>query len=78
MLQMDRQMDMFQGVFAALKQWQFVSRIIFADVTVEYPPLQVVFIFFDTSTYDEIERDVKVSWLGSNIELWVVATRDQT
>ena len=38
----------------------FVSRIIFADVTVEYPPLQVVFIFFDTSTFDEIERDVKV------------------
>ena len=38
----------------------FVSQIIFADVTVEYPPLQVVVIFFDTSTYDEIERDVKV------------------
>ena len=29
-------------------------------VTIEYPPLQVVSIFFDTASYDEIERDVKV------------------
>ena len=30
-------------------------------VTFEYAPLQVVYIFFDTATYDEIERDVKVT-----------------
>ena len=31
------------------------------DSTVEYAPLQVVQIYFDTATYDEIERDVKVT-----------------
>ena len=33
----------------------------FSGVSVEYSPLQVVYIFFDTATYDEIERDVKVN-----------------
>ena len=32
------------------------------DGTVEFAPLQVVFVFFDTATYDEIERDVKVTF----------------
>ena len=27
----------------------------------DYPPLQLVQIYFDTATYDEIERDVKVT-----------------
>ena len=27
----------------------------------QHTPLEEVFIFFDTATYDEIERDVKVS-----------------
>ena len=26
----------------------------------DHSPLEEVFIFFDTATYDEIERDVKV------------------
>ena len=29
--------------------------------TIEYAPLKLVQIFFDTATYDEIERDVKVT-----------------
>ena len=33
----------------------------FSDVSVGYSPLQVVYVFFDTATYDEIERDVKVN-----------------
>ena len=28
---------------------------------IEYSPLQLVRIYFDTATYDEIERDVKVT-----------------
>ena len=28
---------------------------------VEHIPLEVVYIFFDTATYNEIERDVKVT-----------------
>ena len=30
-------------------------------VTVEHAPLEAVYIFFDTATYNEIERDVKVT-----------------
>ena len=29
--------------------------------TVEHAPLEAVYIFFDTATYNEIERDVKVT-----------------
>ena len=29
--------------------------------TLEYAPLMLVQIYFDTATYDEIERDVKVT-----------------
>ena len=31
------------------------------DETIEYNPLQLVQISFDTATYDEIERDVKMT-----------------
>ena len=31
------------------------------DATIEYAPLKLVQIFFDTATFDEIERDVKVT-----------------
>ena len=30
-------------------------------MTLEHGPLEKVYIFFDTATYDEIERDVKVN-----------------
>ena len=30
-------------------------------MAVDYAPLQLVQIFFDTATYDEIERDMKVT-----------------
>ena len=32
--------------------------------TIEYAPLQLIQIYFDTATYDEIERDVKVTITG--------------
>ena len=28
----------------------------------EHAPLEAVYIYFDTATYDEIERDVKVTF----------------
>ena len=31
-----------------------------SGVLVEHAPLEEVYIFFDTATYDQIERDVKV------------------
>ena len=39
-----------------------LSQIIGTGVTVKFAPLQIVFIFFDTATYDEIKRDVKVTY----------------
>ena len=29
-------------------------------VVIEHAPLEAVYIFFDTATYDQIERDIKV------------------
>ena len=31
------------------------------ETTIEYAPLQLVQIFFDTATYDEIERDERMT-----------------
>ena len=33
----------------------------FPDSTIHNAPFQVIQIYFDTATYDEIERDVKVT-----------------
>ena len=33
-----------------------------SGVTLEHAPLEEVYIFFDTATYDQIERDVKVNF----------------
>ena len=30
----------------------------------EHVPLEVVFVYFDTATYDEIQKDEKVSFLA--------------
>ena len=38
---------------------------VFSATVMEHSPLEAVYIFFDTATYDEIERDEKVmleSW----------------
>ena len=37
------------------------SNFIFSDATVSSTPLQVIEIYFDSATYDKIERDVKVT-----------------
>ena len=34
---------------------------LFTAGTIEYAPLKLVQIYFDTATYDKIERDVKVT-----------------
>ena len=48
---------------------QNIFKVVFADVTIDYPPLNAVYIFFDTATYDEIERDVKVTFLRNIMKL---------
>ena len=36
---------------------------------IEHTPLEAVYIFFDTATYDEIARDVKVGLM--DILFWI-------
>ena len=38
--------------------------ILISASVIEHAPLEAVYIFFDTATYDQIERDVKV---GDNL-----------
>ena len=33
---------------------------LFSGTTLEHAPLEAMYIYFDTATYDEIERDEKV------------------
>ena len=40
--------------------FESVLIIFFSAATLEHAPLEVVYIYFDTATYDEIERDEKV------------------
>ena len=37
---------------------------IFSATIIEHAPLEAVYIFFDTATYDEIERDIKVAQIS--------------
>ena len=36
----------------------------------EHAPLKAVYIYFDTATYDEIERDVKVT-IGFSFAVYI-------
>ena len=41
-----------------------IDLIFFAAMTMEHAPLEAVYTYFDTATYDKIERDEKVMWIG--------------
>ena len=45
---------------------------LFPASVLEHAPLQEVYIYFDTATYDEIERDEKVSFSNSCMYLITV------
>ena len=38
------------------------NRLLYSAANIEVRPPKVVHIYFDTATYDEIERDVKVTF----------------
>ena len=50
---------------------------LFPATEVEHAQLEAVYIYFDTATYDEIERDVKVTRVSSvprySIGMWTVS-----
>ena len=37
-----------------------LTHILIPAAVIEHAPLEAVYIFFDTATYDQIEKDVKV------------------
>ena len=52
--------------------------ILISAATIEHAPLEAVYIFFNTATYDEIERNVKVTRVSSNaprncLGTWAIA-----
>ena len=48
--------------FTEAKHHNFIS-----GVMLEHAPLEEVYIFFDTATYDQIERDVKVNFSKNSV-----------
>ena len=47
--------------YKSLKNCVHSNYLVSPVTDIEYTPLQLVQIYFDTATYDEIERDVKVT-----------------
>ena len=43
---------------------------LFPATTLEHAPLEAVYIYFDTATYDEIERDEKVALDDNDLTYW--------
>ena len=50
-----------------------MTRILIPAAVIEHAPLEAVYIFFDTATYDQIERDVKVGDKVRHYEVLPVA-----
>ena len=47
--------------------------ICISAVVIEHAPLEAVYVFFDTATYDEIQRDVKVTTFQDTlITTWMI------
>ena len=42
---------------------------LFPAAVLEHAPLEAVHIYFDTATYDEIERDEKVDFFSKDVKL---------
>ena len=54
--------NLSKSSFWAKSNWH----ICISGALIEHAPLEAVYIFFDTATFDEIERDVKVGVLNQH------------
>ena len=57
-------MKSYQSMFKFLYIIFSINLFNSPDATIDYAPLQLVQIYFDTATYDQIERDVKMTVTG--------------
>ena len=63
---MSSTLDLTQTMKTSVSAFELRKAYLFLATTLEHAPLEAVYIYFDTATYDEIERDEKValdSWL---------------
>ena len=54
-----------ENLSRCISNWSNIH--LFPASTLEHAPLEAVYIYFDTATYDEIERDEKVSLFNSHM-----------
>ena len=47
-----------------------ILKVFFPATTLDHAPLEAVHIYFDTATYDEIERDEKVALDDNDLIYW--------
>ena len=56
----DEETPQKNSTFSRLRSNPHIFECFISGARVEHAPLEAVYIFFDTATYNEIERDVKV------------------
>ena len=54
-------MDLTRTMKTSVSAFELRKAYLFLATTLEHAPLEAVYIYFDTATYDEIERDEKVA-----------------
>ena len=54
-------LDSTQSMKTSVSSFELWKVYLFPATTLEHAPLEAVYIYFDTATYDEIERDEKVA-----------------
>ena len=55
-------LDSTQPMKTSVSNFELRKIYLFPATTLEHAPLEAVYIYFDTTTYDEIERDQKVDY----------------
>ena len=58
---MSSTLDLTRTMKTSVSAFELCILYLFTATTLEHAPLEAVYIYFDTATYDEIERDEKVS-----------------
>ena len=67
---MSSTLDSTKTTKTTVSAFEFRKVYLFPVTTLEHAPLEAVHIYFDTSTYDEIERDEKVPLYDNELTCW--------
>ena len=59
-----------QSIKTSVSDFELRKIYLFPATTLEHAPLEAVYIYFDTATYDEIERDEKVVSDNNDLIYW--------